>query len=137
MCRQNPTQQCVVIPFPVEAAQDARNNPMPSLESQIAKLKNRRRSMMEFNPWKPSPFYYLYVPVGTLLVYFLTGPPWWGLGKLVTAAVCFVLLGYLPAIYNRLRFWLFFRWPNKRLHRRIAVLEAKQDRRSASGDRDT
>jgi hypothetical protein len=28
---------------------------------------------------------------------------------------------------------LFFLWPNKRLHRRIASLEAQLDRRSTSG----
>jgi hypothetical protein len=109
---------------------------MSPLDSQIAALKSRRRSMMEFNPWKPSPFYYLYVPVGTLLVYFLTGPPWLGLGKLVATGLCFGLLCYLPVIYNRFRFWVFFRWPNKRLQRRIASLEAQLDRRSASGGQD-
>jgi hypothetical protein len=103
---------------------------MSPLDSQIAALKSRRRSMMEFNPWKPSPFYYLYVPIGALLVYFLTGPPWWGVGKLVATGLCFVLLCYLPVIYNRLRFWLFFLWPNKRLQRRIGSLEAQLDRRS-------
>ena len=106
---------------------------MSPVDSQIAALRSRRRSMMEFSPWKPSPFYYLYVPIGALLVYFLTGPPWWGVGKLVATGLCFVLLCYLPVIYNRLRFWLFFRWPNKRLHRRIASLEAQLGRRSASG----
>jgi hypothetical protein len=109
---------------------------MPSLDSQIAELKNRRRSMMEFDAWKPGPFYYLYVPVGTLLVYFLTGPPWWGLSKLIATCICFGLLCYLPLIYNRLRFWLFFRWPNRRLHRRIASLEAQLDGRNSSGGQD-
>lgn len=106
---------------------------MSPVDSQIAALRSRRRSMMEFSPWKPSPFYYLYVPLGTLLVYFLTGPPWLGLGKLVITGLCFGLLCYLPVVYNRLRFWLFFLWPNKRLHRRIASLEAQLDRRSTSG----
>jgi membrane associated rhomboid family serine protease len=110
---------------------------MSPIDSQIARLKRQRRSMMEFVEWKPSPFYYLYVPLGTALVYFLTGPPWWGTGKLIATGICFGLLGYLPFLSNRLRFWLFFRWPNKRLHRRIAALEVQlghgcdPDRRNA------
>jgi len=106
---------------------------MSSLESQIAELKSRRRSMMEFSPWKPSPFYYLYVPVGTLSIYFLTGPPWWGVGKLIATGICFVILGYLPGISNFLRFRLFYRWPNRRLHRKIALLEAQLVRSNDSG----
>ena len=109
---------------------------MSDLDSQIAALKSRRRSMMEFNEWKPSPFYYLYVPIGALLVYFLTGPPWLGVGKLITTGLCFGLLCYLPLISNRLRFWVFFLWPNRRLHRRIASLEALLDHRSVSGGQD-
>jgi hypothetical protein len=58
---------------------------MTSLDSQIAELKKRRRSMMEFSEWRPSPFYYLYVPLGALLVYFLIGPPWSGLAEQATA----------------------------------------------------
>ena len=108
---------------------------MSALDSQIADLKSRRRSMMEFSPWKPSPFYYLYVPVGALLVYFLTGTEWWGLGKLVVTGLCFGLLWYLPILSNRLRFWVSFSWPNRRLHRKIASLEAELGRRSPSGAR--
>jgi hypothetical protein len=106
---------------------------MSSLESQIADLKSRRRSMLEFDEWRPGPFYYLYVPLGTLVIYFLTGPPWWGTGKLIATAVCFGLLSNLHFLTNRLRFWLFFIWPNKRLHRRIASLEAQLDRPNDSG----
>jgi hypothetical protein len=59
--------------------------------------------------------------------------PWLGLGKLAATGLCFGFLCYLPVIYNRFRFWLFFRWPNKRLHRRIASLEAQMNHQSASG----
>jgi hypothetical protein len=107
---------------------------MPALDFQIAALKSRRRSAIEFNIWKPSPFYYLYVPLGALSVYFLTGPPWWDLRKLVATGLCFGFLCYLPPIANRLRFWVFFRWPSRLLDRRIASLQAQLDRRSASGD---
>jgi hypothetical protein len=69
--------------------QDACERPVSSLDSQIAELKSRRRSPIEFDEWKPSPFYYLYAPVGALLVYFLTGPEWWGLGKLTATGLCF------------------------------------------------
>ena len=113
--------------------QDACERPVSSLDSQIAELKSRRRSPIEFNEWKPSPFYYLYAPVGALLVYFLTGPPWLGLGKLAATGLCFGFLCYLPVIYNQFRFWVSFSWPNRRLHRRIASLEAQLGRRSASG----
>ena len=57
--------------------QDACERPVSTLDSQIAELKSRRRSPIEFNEWKPSPVYYLYAPVGALLVYFLTGPRGW------------------------------------------------------------
>jgi hypothetical protein len=122
-----------VRPLTIVPVQDACERPVSSLDSQIAELKSRRRSPIEFDEWKPSPFYYLYAPVGALLVYFLTGPPWLGLGKLAATGLCFGFLCYLPVIYNRLRFWLFFRWPNKRLHRRIASLEAQMNHQSASG----
>ena len=46
--------------------QDACERPVSSLDSQIAELKSRRRSPIEFDEWKPSPFYYLYAPVGTI-----------------------------------------------------------------------
>ena len=92
--------------------------------------------MMEFKPWNPSPFYYLYVLLGSLVVYFLTAPPWLGLRALVITGLSFGLFCYLPPISNQLRFWLFHRWPNKRLHRKIASLEAEMNRQSASGDQD-
>ena len=105
-----------------------------SLPSQIAALKSQHRSTSEFRAWKPGAFYYLYVPLGTLLVYFLTGPPWWGLRNLVTTGLCFGLLCYLPGIVNYLRFWVFFRWPNRRLRRKIALLQAEMERLE-NGDR--
>ena len=120
-------------PHTIVPVQDACERPVSSLDSQIAELKSRRRSPIEFDEWKPSPFYYLYAPVGALLVYFLTSGVSGGLGKLAATGLCFGFLCYLPVIYNRLRFWLFFRWPNKRLHRRIASLEAQLGRRSGSG----
>ena len=106
---------------------------MSNVGSQIAALRSHRRSPSEFTPWKPSAFYYLYVPVGTLLVYFLTGPPWWAPLKLVATGLCFGFLCYLPSACNRLTFWVFYRWPNKRLHRKIASLEAQTNRQSPSG----
>jgi len=126
----------VAIWCPMVPAQGSIVHSMTSLDSQIAELKKRRRSMMEFSEWRPSPFYYLYVPLGALLVYFLIGPPWSGLGRLAVTGFCFGILCYLPYLSNQLRFWLFFRWPNKRLHRKIASLEAQLDRRSGTGDRD-
>jgi hypothetical protein len=122
-----------VRPLTIVPVQDACERPVSSLDSQIAELKSRRRSPIEFDEWKPSPFYYLYAPVGALLVYFLTGPEWWGLGKLVVTGLCFGFLWYLPLLSNRLRFWVSFSWPNRRLHRKIASLEAQLGRRSASG----
>jgi hypothetical protein len=121
---------------PVASTHSASDDQVTSLDSQIAELKRSRRSMIEFVEWRPSPFYYLYVPLGTLLVYSLIGPPWWGVGHLAVTGFCFGILCYLPFLANQLRFWLFFRWPNERLHRRIASLEAQLDRRSAPGDRD-
>lgn len=59
-------------PLTIVPVQDACERPVSSLDSQIAELKSRRRSPIEFDEWKPSPFYYLYAPVGALLVYFLT-----------------------------------------------------------------
>jgi hypothetical protein len=109
---------------------------MSTLESQIAALKSRRRSTSEFYEWKPGLFYYPYVPLGALLVYFLTAPPWLGLRTLVTTGLSFGLLCYLPVIANRLRFWVFFRWPNRTIEREIASLQAELDRRIASGGRD-
>ena len=91
---------------------------------------------MDFVEWNPGPFYYLYVPLGTALVYFLTGPPWWGTGKLIATGICFGLLCYLPYLYNQLRFWLLFRLPNKRLHRKIAALEAQLGPSDDPGRRD-
>jgi len=123
-----------VRPHTIVPVQDACERPVSSLDSQIAELKSRRRSPIEFDEWKPSPFYYLYAPVGALLVYFLTGPEWWGLGKLAATGLCFGFLCYLPVIYNRFRFWVSFSWPNRRLHRRIASLEAQLGRQSPSGD---
>jgi hypothetical protein len=124
-----------VRPHTIVPVQDACERPVSSLDSQIAELKSRRRSPIEFDEWKPSPFYYLYAPVGALLVYFLTGTEWWGLGKLVVTGLCFGLLWYLPILSNRLRFWVSFSWPNRRLHRKIASLEAELGRRSPSGAR--
>jgi hypothetical protein len=105
---------------------------MSALDWQIAALKSRRRSAMEFGVWKPGPFYYLYVPLCTLFLYFLTGPPWWRLTKLAATAFCFGFLCYLPVISNRVRFWMFFRWPNRRLDRKIASLQAQLDRQRGS-----
>ena len=113
--------------------QDVSDDWVSSIESQIAELKSRRRSSSEFAPWKPSPFYYLYVPVGTSLVYFLTGPPWLGVLKLAATGLSFGLLCYLPLIYNYLCFLLFFRWPNRRLNQEIASLEAQMNRQCSCG----
>ena len=104
-----------------------------SLPSQIADLKSQRRSTTEFLAWKPGGFYYLYVPLGTLLVYFLSGPPWWAVRNLVAAGLCFGLLCYLPDIANRVRLWVFYRWPNRRLDRKIAVLRAELERLENEG----
>jgi hypothetical protein len=55
-----------------------------------------------------------------------------GTGQTGCHRLCFGLLCYVPFIYNQFRFLVFYRWPNKRLHRKIASLEAQMNRQSAS-----
>jgi len=113
---------------PSPPTQDAPGHSMSPLQSQIAALKRRHRSMSEFLEWKPGIFYYPYVPVGALLVYFLAAPSWRGLPKLAVTGVTFGLLCFLPDIANRLRLWLLFRLPNRLLDRKVAALRDELQR---------
>jgi hypothetical protein len=103
---------------------------LAALRAQIIALAGQRRSRSEFRPWRPDMFYYLFSGAASVLVPWMAGiaPVGLSLRAMVTTAACLGLLCYVPAVANRIRFWLGFRRPNRQLRRRIAVLQAEMER---------
>ncbi|MGP8243974.1 MAG: hypothetical protein ACLQVN_05590 [Bryobacteraceae bacterium] len=75
-------------------------------------------------------FYYMFSSTASVMMPWLAGVAPVGLSAraIVTSVLCFGLLCSAPAVANRLRFWVGFRRPNRRLRQRIAALQAEVER---------
>ena len=120
---------------PLEDGKRAAN--FSALRAQMVALSGEQRSNSEFVPWKTDIFYYLYAAVASVLAPWLieVAPVGWSLTGIVTTGLCFGLLCYAPMAANDLRFWVGFSLPNRRLRRRIALLQAEMERLKGQGVR--
>ena len=105
-----------------------------ALKVQMSLLAGQRRSNSEFRPWRVDIFYYLFAAVAGALVAWLAEVSSAGLSLrgVVIAGLCFGPLCVAPTAADGFRFWVGFRRPNRRLRRRIAVLQAEVERLQGS-----